>query len=87
MVVELHKTSSPIDPNWAKAGEGKVTGAPDEPKQREHDCDTQARQYPDSNHSEQGHQGQRELAWMKSIKAFEFSDPHHPRHGMDDDGA
>src|SRR6516164_9319900 len=73
--------------HWAKAGERQVAGAPDKPKQREHDGDTQARQYPDGNHSKQRDQSQPELARMKPIEAFEFSDSYHPRNRMDDDGA
>lgn len=46
-----------------------MTGAPDEPKQREPDCDTQTRHYPDGNHAEENHHGLHELAWMKSIEA------------------
>ena len=64
-----------------------MTGAPDEPEQRERDGDAEAGQYPDGNRAKQGYQAQPELAWVKSIEAFEFSDPHHARHRMDNDGA
>src|SRR5690348_12033084 len=41
----------------AETAERKVTGAPDEPYQREHDGDTEARQYPDGDHADQSRQG------------------------------
>ena len=48
--------------HWTEAGQGKVTGAPDEPEQRERDGDAKAGQYPDGKHAKQGHQAQPELA-------------------------
>src|SRR5260370_42323098 len=69
----------------AQAGDGEMTGTPNEPKQREHYCNTQAGQYPEGNNSEQGPHGLRELTSMKSVKALQFTDLHHPHHCMDDD--